>query len=106
MPNADAMKAEGNAVRTQCHSPAGNPSFPMLKRAEYDVPAHHLREDRSEVALCRTFHMPEQVWMGIDVRRRPGSDHCRGGAGGKPGIRETEATCLRTEAGRGAVIGT
>lgn len=40
MPKAEAMKAEGNTVCTQCHPPAGNPRFPAPRRAECDVPVH------------------------------------------------------------------
>ena len=40
-PHAAELRAEGNAVCTQCHSPAGNPGFPTLRRAAYDDPAHH-----------------------------------------------------------------
>lgn len=60
--------AEGNAVCTQCHSPAGNPDFPTLALAEYDTPAHHFHEPGSDGAQCMSCHAPEQVYMGNDWR--------------------------------------
>jgi predicted CXXCH cytochrome family protein len=62
------LVAEGNAVCTQCHAPAGNPDFPTLALAEYDTPAHHFHEQGSEGALCMSCHAPERVYMGNDWR--------------------------------------
>jgi hypothetical protein len=62
------LVAEGNAVCTQCHSPAGNPDFPTLKPADYDAPEHHFHEPRSESAQCKSCHAPERVYMGNDWR--------------------------------------
>ncbi|MCL5776155.1 hypothetical protein M1105_04020 [Limibaculum sp. FT325] len=70
-PHAARLKAAGNAVCTQCHSPAGNPGFPTLRRAEYDTAAHHFHPPGSDGAQCRNCHMPERTYMGIDAR----SDH-------------------------------
>lgn len=61
--------AEGNAVCTQCHSPAGNERFPSLRLALYDDPGHHFHETGSEGAQCKNCHMIERVYMGIDGRR-------------------------------------
>ncbi|MEO9780534.1 MAG: multiheme c-type cytochrome [Sedimentitalea sp.] len=61
--------AEGNAVCTQCHSPAGNERFPSLRTALYDDPSHHFHETGSEGAQCKSCHMIERVYMGIDGRR-------------------------------------
>jgi hypothetical protein len=61
--------AKGNAVCTQCHSPAGNAAFPSLKLAEYDDPAHHFHEAGSEGAQCKNCHMAERVYMQVDGRR-------------------------------------
>ncbi|AVO39429.1 cytochrome c3 family protein [Pukyongiella litopenaei] len=69
--HAATLKAEGNAVCTQCHSPAGNSDFPSLRRASYDDPSHHFHDPGSDGAQCRNCHMPERVYMGIDAR----SDH-------------------------------
>lgn len=63
------LKAEGNAVCTQCHSPAGNPDFPTLRLAEYDASSHHFHPEGSDGAACKSCHMIERVYMGIDGRR-------------------------------------
>lgn len=81
------LKAEGNAVCTQCHSVAGNQDFPTLRTTEYNDPLHHHHAEGSEGAQCKSCHMIEQVYMGVDGRRdhsfrvpRPdlglGSDAC------------------------------
>jgi hypothetical protein len=62
------LVAEGNAVCTQCHSPAGNPDFPTLKPAEYDSPVHHFHEQGTDGAQCKNCHMVERVYMGNDWR--------------------------------------
>jgi predicted CXXCH cytochrome family protein len=71
-PHALALRADGNAVCTQCHSPAGNPRFPPLRLALYDDPAHHFHPPGSEGAECRSCHMPRRVYMGVDARRDHG----------------------------------
>lgn len=63
------LKAAGNAVCTECHSPAGNSNFPTLQRTRYDAPEHHFHETGSRGAQCVACHMPERVYMGIDGRR-------------------------------------
>lgn len=63
------LKAEGNAVCTQCHSPAGNSEFPSLTEKLYDSTEHHFHEDGSEGAQCKSCHMIERVYMGVDGRR-------------------------------------
>ncbi|RAI04338.1 hypothetical protein DLJ53_07805 [Acuticoccus sediminis] len=67
-PHSATLKAEGNAVCTQCHSPAGNPDFPTLRLTEYDSPAHHFHEPGTKGAECKSCHMPERVYMGNDWR--------------------------------------
>ena len=62
------LRAEGNAVCAQCHSPAGNPRFPELNLADYDSPEHHFHEAGSAAAQCKSCHMVEQVYMGNDWR--------------------------------------
>ncbi len=62
------LKAEGNGLCTQCHSPAGNPDFPTLTAADYDSPAHHFHPESSAGAKCQSCHMPERVYMGNDWR--------------------------------------
>ncbi len=67
-PHTTKLKAEGNAVCTQCHSPAGNPDFPTIKPADYDSPAHHFHPVGSTGAQCKNCHMTEHTYMGIDQR--------------------------------------
>ncbi|MCZ0962358.1 multiheme c-type cytochrome [Paracoccus benzoatiresistens] len=62
------LRAEGNAVCAQCHSPAGNPRFPTLTPADYDSPAHHFHDQGSKAAQCKSCHMVERVYMGNDWR--------------------------------------
>ncbi len=67
-PHSADLRAEGNAVCTQCHSQAGNPDFPTLRKAEYDTPAHHHHAPGSDGAACKSCHMTERVYMGNDWR--------------------------------------
>ncbi|MEM9395765.1 MAG: multiheme c-type cytochrome [Pseudomonadota bacterium] len=67
-PHSATRIVEGNAVCSQCHSPAGNPDYPSLTLAEYDSPAHHFHPMGSEGAQCKNCHMVEQVYMGNDWR--------------------------------------
>jgi predicted CXXCH cytochrome family protein len=68
-PHQADLKASGNGVCTQCHSPAGNTRFPTLKKASYDDPTHHFHDPGSAGAQCKSCHMIERVYMGIDGRR-------------------------------------
>ncbi|MDX1423465.1 MAG: multiheme c-type cytochrome [Kiloniellales bacterium] len=68
-PHSGELRAEGNAVCAQCHSPAGNPDFPSLALKDYDTPAHHFHEPGSEGAQCKSCHMIERVYMQVDGRR-------------------------------------
>ncbi|MCA0873325.1 hypothetical protein LCL97_21040 [Seohaeicola saemankumensis] len=70
-PHGAELKAEGNAVCTQCHSPAGNPRFQTLGTGDYDSPAHHRHIEGSAGSQCKNCHMAERTYMGIDAR----SDH-------------------------------
>ncbi len=63
------LKAEGNALCTQCHSPAGNPDFESLPLKDYDTAAHHFHPEGSDGAQCKSCHMVERTYMGIDGRR-------------------------------------
>ncbi|MFB3101866.1 MAG: multiheme c-type cytochrome, partial [Alphaproteobacteria bacterium] len=67
-PHSNRLKAEGNAVCTQCHSSQGNLNFPSLKLAFYDGPAHHFHETGTEGAQCASCHMPERLYMVVDGR--------------------------------------
>lgn len=68
-PHSGALKAEGNAVCTQCHSPAANTDFPALTAKLYDDPSHTFHEPGKAGAQCKSCHMIERVYMGIDGRR-------------------------------------
>ncbi|WP_170570438.1 multiheme c-type cytochrome [Ruegeria atlantica] len=68
-PHSAELKAEGNGVCTQCHSPAGNPDFPTLTAKDYNTPTHHHHPEDSEGAQCKSCHMIERVYMGVDGRR-------------------------------------
>ena len=68
-PHSSALKAEGNAVCAQCHSPAGNPRFPSLPLRVFDGPEHHFHPEGSTGAQCVSCHMIERTYMGIDTRR-------------------------------------
>ena len=63
------LVAEGNAVCTQCHSPAGNPEFPTLALQDYDTPEHHFHFEGSDGAQCKSCHMAERTYMQVDGRR-------------------------------------
>jgi hypothetical protein len=69
----DAHRAErlveGNGLCTQCHSPSGNDRFPTLSLSLYDSPEHHFHPEGSEGAQCKSCHMIERTYMGIDGRR-------------------------------------
>jgi len=68
-PHSALLRAEGNAVCTQCHGPAGNPDFPTLRKASFDDPAHHFHAPESPGAQCASCHMVERIYMGVDARR-------------------------------------
>jgi predicted CXXCH cytochrome family protein len=68
-PHSNQLKAEGNALCTQCHSSQGNPGFPSLTPKFYDGPEHHFHETGSEGAQCTSCHMPERFFMVVDGRR-------------------------------------
>lgn len=63
------LRVKGNAVCAQCHSPAGNPRFPTLRRADYDADSHHFHQSGSQGAQCRSCHMIERTYMQVDPRR-------------------------------------
>jgi len=68
-PHSGALVADGNAVCTQCHSPAGNAKFQSLKKITYDSPLHHHHKAGSEAARCVSCHMPAKTYMQVDPRR-------------------------------------
>lgn len=68
-PHSAKLKAEGNAICTQCHSSAGNSQFPTLKLKLYDDAEHHQHDPKSEGTQCVSCHMPSRKYMVVDPRR-------------------------------------
>ncbi|NIZ63044.1 hypothetical protein DL239_18930 [Sedimentitalea sp. CY04] len=68
-PHTAEVKLEGNALCGQCHSLAGNPDFPTLALKEYDDPSHTFHVEGSKGAECKSCHMIERTYMGVDGRR-------------------------------------
>ena len=50
--------AQGNALCAQCH-----------KASSFDTPAHHHHQPGSSGAQCVSCHMPERLYMSVDLRR-------------------------------------
>jgi len=57
-PHSGRLRAEGNAVCTQCHLPA-----------RFEEPEHHRHAAGSAGAQCVSCHMPAVTYMGVDRRR-------------------------------------
>lgn len=57
-PHGGRLRAEGNALCTQCH-----------QAARYDSPGHHLHQTGSAGAQCVACHMPARTYMQVDLRR-------------------------------------
>ncbi|MCZ8149800.1 MAG: multiheme c-type cytochrome [Roseomonas sp.] len=57
-PHSGRLRAEGNAVCTQCHLPA-----------RFEAPEHHRHTAGSAGAQCVSCHMPAVTYMGVDRRR-------------------------------------
>ena len=68
-PHSGDLVADGNAVCTQCHNPAGNDAFPTLAKTAYDDRSHHHHEPGTEGAACVSCHMVEKTYMQVDPRR-------------------------------------
>src|SRR6185436_1639902 len=56
-PHGGKLRAEGNAVCTQCHA-----------ATTYDARAHHHHPDGSAGTQCVACHMPTRTYMQIDPR--------------------------------------
>jgi predicted CXXCH cytochrome family protein len=67
--HSNRLKAEGNALCTQCHNAQGNALFPTLSKKEYDAVSHHFHKADSDGAQCKQCHMPERQYMIVDGRR-------------------------------------
>jgi predicted CXXCH cytochrome family protein len=57
-PHSGRLRAEGNAVCTQCHLPA-----------RFEAPEHHRHASGSAGAQCVSCHMQAVTYMGVDRRR-------------------------------------
>jgi predicted CXXCH cytochrome family protein len=57
-PHSGRLRAEGNALCTQCH-----------EAARYDATAHHMHPPGSAGTQCVNCHMPARTYMQIDPRR-------------------------------------
>lgn len=56
-PHSQKLRAEGNALCTQCHEPA-----------KFDAKAHHFHEPASPSGQCVSCHMPTVTYMIVDPR--------------------------------------
>jgi predicted CXXCH cytochrome family protein len=56
--HSGTLKAEGNALCTQCHS-----------TSQFDTTLHHQHPSGSAGAQCVNCHMPATTYMGVDSRR-------------------------------------
>jgi len=64
------LKAEGNAVCTQCHTEAASERFANYHpNGSFDTPAHTHHPMGSPGAECANCHMPERTYMKVDPRR-------------------------------------
>lgn len=57
-PHSSKLKAEGNALCTQCHN-----------AAVFDRPEHHHHQPASTGSACVNCHMPSTTFMGVDARQ-------------------------------------
>ncbi|MCY4507404.1 MAG: cytochrome c3 family protein, partial [Acidobacteria bacterium] len=71
-PHRLTLRADGNAVCTQCHRERPVDRFPTLTPGRYDTPAHHRHEAGSPGAQCVNCHMPDRTYMVVDPRRDHG----------------------------------
>jgi predicted CXXCH cytochrome family protein len=69
-PHDAGLKAEGNALCTQCHAETKPERF--LKQdpsGQFDAPSHTRHAVGSAGAQCVNCHMPERTYMKVDPRR-------------------------------------
>jgi predicted CXXCH cytochrome family protein len=64
------LKAEGNALCTQCHTETKFERFSDFDPSgSFDISAHTHHPAGSDGALCANCHMPERIYMKVDPRR-------------------------------------
>ncbi len=69
-PHASSLKAEGNAVCTQCHTEAKPDRFTGFDPSgNFDTFEHTHHAVGTEGARCANCHMPQRVYMKVDPRR-------------------------------------
>lgn len=69
-PHEGSVKADGNALCTQCHAEAAPARFARVDPSgEFDTPAHTHHPQGSAGAICVNCHMPERTYMKVDLRR-------------------------------------
>ncbi len=69
-PHEATLKAEGNALCTQCHTSIAPERFAKFNPAgDFDTPAHTHHPMGSSGAQCTNCHMPERPYMKVDPRR-------------------------------------
>ncbi|MBY5570786.1 tetratricopeptide repeat protein [Rhizobium leguminosarum] len=69
-PHDAGLKAEGNAVCTQCHTETKPERFVNQDPSGlFDTPEHTRHQAGSTGAQCANCHMPERTYMKVDPRR-------------------------------------
>lgn len=69
-PHAATLKADGNALCTQCHTETAPERFTKNDPSGvFDTPAHTHHPVGSSGAQCANCHMPERTYMKVDPRR-------------------------------------
>jgi len=69
-PHEGVLKAEGNAVCTQCHTKIAPERFVKFNPSgDFDTPAHTHHPMGSTGAQCANCHMPKRTYMKVDPRR-------------------------------------
>ncbi|WP_050561864.1 tetratricopeptide repeat protein [Rhizobium leguminosarum] len=69
-PHEAGLKAEGNALCTQCHTETKPERFVRQDPSGlFDTPAHTRHQAGSTGAQCANCHMPERTYMKVDPRR-------------------------------------
>ncbi|WP_373683262.1 tetratricopeptide repeat protein [Rhizobium leguminosarum] len=69
-PHDAGLKAEGNALCTQCHTETKPERFvDQDPSGLFDTPAHTRHQAGSTGAQCANCHMPERTYMKVDPRR-------------------------------------
>ena len=69
-PHEGVLKAEGNALCTQCHTQTAPERFANYHPGgDFDTPAHTHHPVGSSGSQCANCHMPQRIYMKVDPRR-------------------------------------